>query len=1123
MGKIRTQAICIEEGCGNKVYCRDYCIRHYKKFIENPKNKEKKRLAKEKDKIRKQGITEEKKNSKLPQMNPAPISKFKTTDMGQLRKEFLKPCSTQGELKRFIKYFFELDLPDCKVSRFSDISPFHAVWEPYDICVNKHNPHNITELLFVAGRGTGKCQHYQTQILTKNGPKQIKDIQKGDVVFTGWCWDKVKEVYNEGVKDSIRIKTKTTTGLSPFDNIGSPHHRIQAMDEHGNIGWCQLDSLRIGQYVYKSSYCDFKINTSSNDYLDGWLIGIISGNDQIFINDDSIIFGNTSNELLMPYIRQANIHGNMCRQETIENGELVNIIAVGDGFCNWVRQNIDIDKKLITLTHSVDFLAGFMAGVLESNQCVSSIYLKNEKLIIQLGQVFNIFGVASSIGKKSNTEWECIFKSRLPSYFLPLFSNKEILNDFINNIKETDRYPIKVIFPFVRFLKEKLHLNHLGRVKLEKKGRSITVPFGYFLFDCEKSKDEFIDSKKILDLCKFMYDNDLIKQMNMLDFILNGYFEKVISIEKAQNYFYDLEMEHIHSYWSNAFISHNTLGMAIAELLMIFHDQRDAVHVGGILAQAKRCYAYQKKFLLSDKIRPIVYPTDLPNRDKLVQSSTMEKTMFFVNSEQVTLEVIPCTLKACNGPHVPFVVCDEIDTISGEGSVAYKEISGMLDPRKGKQPFRVGISSFKLRNGLVNETIVNAVEQDVTVKRWTVLEFTQRCEDDRSGRIPTQYYVNTMEWDIKTLEDFEKSSMPSKKSYTLENMWNKCIKCKIAPVCLGDLKNQNCKSSMLKTVDSVIKQVSKEGINWSLSQLMSLKPEQKGAVFPQFDEKIHVKSWNEMWEILTGYTYPGDCDHDVFIQKCHELKLIFMAGVDWGWSCPSTMVVLCVDKRENVYIVGAYGDTHRTRAEWRYIMKNKYQPIYKCQLYWPDLADPSVIKEMNMDGLIVGNSALAKDSISVGVGLISKLLKLPGLSQPKIFFANETCRGVNKNTMGLIEELHNYSYRVGPDGKMTDDYSDDNNHYIDALRYVLTGAISGGKSNLCDLGFLGKNELMNSRGELLRSDMSVHDIPSLVQENIIIKEVPENTEPKIGTLRELAESKKKDPSNGGNGGFWFSF
>src|SRR5271157_3000445 len=85
-----------------------------------------------------------------------PKTKKKSLTREQDTKLFLTSCKTRDELKAWIKYFLNLELPDVTVSRYSDTNPLDVIWEVYDICVNKNNPNNIKELLFVAGRGSGK-------------------------------------------------------------------------------------------------------------------------------------------------------------------------------------------------------------------------------------------------------------------------------------------------------------------------------------------------------------------------------------------------------------------------------------------------------------------------------------------------------------------------------------------------------------------------------------------------------------------------------------------------------------------------------------------------------------------------------------------------------------------------------------------------------------------------------------------------------------------------------------------------------------------------------------------------------------------------------------------------------
>src|ERR1017187_10940276 len=83
-------------------------------------------------------------------------NKVSSLTVEQERKLLLTPCKNRNEVKAWIKFFLFLELPDVTVSRYSDTNPLDVIYEVYKICVLKMNPDNIQELLFVAGRGSGK-------------------------------------------------------------------------------------------------------------------------------------------------------------------------------------------------------------------------------------------------------------------------------------------------------------------------------------------------------------------------------------------------------------------------------------------------------------------------------------------------------------------------------------------------------------------------------------------------------------------------------------------------------------------------------------------------------------------------------------------------------------------------------------------------------------------------------------------------------------------------------------------------------------------------------------------------------------------------------------------------------
>jgi hypothetical protein len=559
--------------------------------------------------------------------------------------------------------------------------------------------------------------------------------------------------------------------------------------------------------------------------------------------------------------------------------------------------------------------------------------------------------------------------------------------------------------------------------------------------------------------------------------------------------------------------SGKTLGAAIAELLIILHDQRDTAHVGAILSQAKRCYNYQQKFLLNKKIRPLIQPHDIPEDQRILEKSNMEKSTFNIGNEKIVLEVLPATLKAVNGFHGPLVVVDEVDTISGEGIKAYQDIAGMLDSKGNKVALRVGISTRKSRYGLMNKAMENADKEGRTVRKWTVLEFSQRCPDSRSGIVPTLGYYNQDKLDIISAEDFEKKDKTAQNEF-LPHQYpgEKCLSCPIAALCLGDAKNQCSKSPMLKPIDDAIKKARENGPDWCISQLFNLKPSVEGIIYKEFDEKNHTKTWNEMWKILTSAEYPGECSHDMFVKKCRQMKLPCYAGIDWGWSNPSTLVVLYVDSKENVYVVRCDGRTYYNNPNWIHLIKTKWHNFYGIQLYFPDLANPGDGQLLREAGLMV--PTVVDKNIPDGIQIVKKWLKSLASPMPKIFFAKETCQPI-------IQEFSLFHFETDAAGAITDTPCKEHDHWLDALRYPMFGLF--GKPSMVTAGYgleISDSSALDGRGQFLRAPNAAEYSQSQgiqLNTDIDTKKIGE-----IGTLSELMRDEEEDGVQG-SGGFLWSF
>jgi len=564
--------------------------------------------------------------------------------------------------------------------------------------------------------------------------------------------------------------------------------------------------------------------------------------------------------------------------------------------------------------------------------------------------------------------------------------------------------------------------------------------------------------------------------------------------------------------------SGKTLAVAIAEFILLFHDQRDVAHVGAILSQAKRCYQYQQGFMLSERVFPILGQSigGVP----IMEKTTQQKSSFNVRDRKtgelvkIDLEVLPCTLKSVNGFHGSFVSVDEIDTVQGEGIRAFQDISGMLDSKRGRKALRVGISTRKSRYGLMNQQIEDAVAQGRTIRKWTVLEFSERCPDQRSGVNPTTGYYLQDTMEVLTEAEFLKKDSKKQEEYTKHEFAGEgCLVCPMAALCLSDAKKQTSKSTMLKPISDAIKKTRENGADWAISQLYNLKPSVEGIVYKEFDEKEHVKDWNQMWSILTNQEYPGECTHDIFVKKCHNMGLACYAGIDWGWSNPSTVVYFFVDKRENVYVVRCEGRTYTNNPTWAQTIKSKWHHMYRCQLYFPDLANPGDGQTMRTEGL-PSPSEQVKDTPG-GIQVVKKWLKSLASVNSKMFFARETCGAI-------ITEFGLYHFKTDAAGKITDEVEKEYDHWLDGLRYAMYGLFGKSSAIVTDSEYEGREQLIDRTGNFAR-------MPS-PQEYAASKNIrmnPEITQDKsrLGQIGKKSELDSDDGNTGvgGEGSFLWSF
>ncbi len=185
--------------------------------------------------------------------------------------------------------------------------------------------------------------------------------------------------------------------------------------------------------------------------------------------------------------------------------------------------------------------------------------------------------------------------------------------------------------------------------------------------------------------------------------------------------------------------------------------------------------------------------------------------------------------------------------------------------------------------------------------------------------------------------------------------------------------------------------------------------------------------------------------------------------------------------------------------------------MYRCQLYFPDIADQGAVTEMKKAGLPV--SAENDKSINSGIQVIKKLLRVPGTTDTKMHVAKET-------NEPLITEFLTYHFRTSADGTITEMPDTEYDHWLDALRYPLTMLLGKGTMVMGQMIEVDRTTTIDREGNFFKTPTAEEF--AAVNRIAINTEEPDATKlGKIGRLNDLHDDEDQDA--GGGGGFLWGF
>lgn len=207
--------------------------------------------------------------------------------------------------------------------------------------------------------------------------------------------------------------------------------------------------------------------------------------------------------------------------------------------------------------------------------------------------------------------------------------------------------------------------------------------------------------------------------------------------------------------------------------------------------------------------------------------------------------------------------------------------------------------------------------------------------------------------------------------------------------------------------------------------------------YERMRETMDPRRFNAMfggeWEKMDGLVYK--CfDEDQNSINPHQLPIgtKYYAGVDWGTAAPFAMVIIAMTPDGDYFQVTEVYKTGLGITDMVALAKQKMQS-YKIEQFFCDPSGKGHIIEFCNAGI---PAVAANNDVKVGIGLVYDLISRRKF---KLF------RGDNKHT---IDELETYHYPSEKEVKEDTELKDDepvkqNDHAMDALRYVLVGTYQG--------------------------------------------------------------------------------
>jgi hypothetical protein len=308
-----------------------------------------------------------------------------------------------------------------------------------------------------------------------------------------------------------------------------------------------------------------------------------------------------------------------------------------------------------------------------------------------------------------------------------------------------------------------------------------------------------------------------------------------------------------------------------------------------------------------------------------------------------------------NSEHVPIMFLDEVDVV--RDPQAYDEAKMIPGMERGTFPITVKLSTRKFAFGMMQKELELANTTGEAIKKWNILDVTERCPTERhepneDGSKVELYVHKKLPLRSSFESDYQALPDPQKPDWEKVSVHPGCVRCPLVAVCKGRLADKPLtakatKSSLYKPIKSVINNFKKIPPDMAEAQLMCWRPSTKGLIYPRFEatqQNGNMVSISKAWEIVTG-DKKENVNITQFVGMLHDIGAKFYAGVDWGYTHESTIVVMAVTASGYSFIIDTYGSPGLEIHDFVEICAT-YQEKYGIGRWFCDNAAPANIKTL---------------------------------------------------------------------------------------------------------------------------------------------------------------------------------